>query len=175
MQAPLWGFQINIVKIPLSHYTETSLFVWCTHTHTHTLLHKQTHRYRHTHSHSQGLICTEFVADTCKTLHSCLVKQSGRSFIASWFYFTVIRWWLSFSPLNTHAHTHTHTHTQTHTQAYLVSALVRQPHNGLKRYTKQMVFQLAASLMLTGHVTQAARRRKRVREIRRQSGNGRDI
>lgn len=33
-----------------------------------------------------------------------------------------------------------------------------------------MVFQLAASVMLTGHVTQGKRRRKRVREIKRESG-----
>lgn len=45
-----------------------------------------------------------------------------------------------------------------------MSASVRQPCNGLKRYTKQMVFQLAASLMLTGP---ERHKRRRVRKIKR--------
>lgn len=119
----LRGSQINIVKIPLSHYTETNLFC---------LIHK----HKHTHSLSQ--------IDLRRTLYRCLVKHSGQIFIPPQFSFTVLRC-LSL--------------THGHTLAYLVSAQVRQPHNGLKRYMKQMVFQLAASVMLTGHVTRGKRRR----------------
>lgn len=50
--------------------------------------------------------------------------------------------------------------TQTHTHTF-VSTSARQPCNGLKRNTKQMVFQLAALLMLTEHVIQASERKRK--------------
>lgn len=50
-------------------------------------------------------------------------------------------------------------------QTHIVSVPVRQPCNGLKRDTKQMIFQLVASLMLTGHVMPGKHKRKSMKRI----------
>lgn len=68
------------------------------------------------------------------------------------FLFSICFTWINFTVFfYTHKRAHTH----------FVSTSARQPCNGLKRNTKQMVFQLAALLMLTEHVIQAESERKR--------------